>query len=128
MRSDQTAPFLPRVEILPAMLMEGCTERISVQPALAVTTILTTPSNQVAVIDWFMKHVAAQLVPMWDKQSAKFEEGGPLRHLMTGPEKHVYAELLRRLAVLRTDGGGDGGDVGGLHGAVRTKGSRQSGA
>jgi hypothetical protein len=56
----------------------------------------------VVVIDWFMKVVAAQLVPMWSKQARKFEDGGPLTHLMQTPhDGATYQELLRRFDVLK---------------------------
>ena len=65
-----------------------------------------------ALIDWFMKHVAAQLISMWSKQSTKFGPGGKLEKLMSEPEMApTYAELHRRLQVLAgagmEDGGGD---------------------
>lgn len=58
-----------------------------------------------ALIDWLMKHLAAALVPMYDKQARKFGKGGSLEHLTEqGDEAPTYVELRRRLAVLQ--GGG----------------------
>jgi len=57
-------------------------------------------------IDWFMKHVAANLIPMYDKMASKFEPDGQHAHLMVPPsdDAATYEELRRRLAVLQPDG------------------------
>ena len=62
---------------------------------------------RVQLIDFLMKHLAAQLVPMYDKQARKFSAGGALQHLVeAGEEAPTYVELRRRLAVLQGGGGG----------------------
>lgn len=57
------------------------------------------------LIDWLMRHLAANLIPMWDKQAKKFDDHGKLRHLINeGPEAATYVEMNRRLEVLKTAG------------------------
>ena len=57
------------------------------------------------VIDWLMKHLAANPVPMWDKQSQKLDADGKLHHMVSeGKEAATYVEMNRRLAVMRAKG------------------------
>ena len=84
----------------------GCflIERLAERRTRLSACVLVDPKLSIlptVVIDWFVKHVAANLIPMWDKQSAKFEAGGKLEHLRSqGNQASVYAEMTRRLAAL----------------------------
>ena len=47
-----------------------------------------------AIIDWFIKHIASNLIPMYHKQAGKFEPGGPLESRMhEGADAKTYVEL-----------------------------------
>jgi hypothetical protein len=51
------------------------------------------------LIDWFLKHIAGNLIPMYHKQACKFDPGGKLEQQMSeGEDKDLYMELKRRLA------------------------------
>ena len=51
------------------------------------------------IIDFFMKNFASVFLTLMNGQAAKFDEGGPLRHLMSEAEHApVYRELHRRLS------------------------------
>ena len=65
-----------------------------------------------SVIDWFIKHIASNLIPMYHKQAGKFEPGGPLESRMhEGADAKTYVELRRRLAVLKKGEKADDGEA-----------------
>ena len=82
--------------------------KLSAQLNLDLKLKIVPPS----VIDWFIKHIASNLIPMYHKQAGKFEPGGPLESRMhEGADAKTYVELRRRLAVLKKGEKADDGEA-----------------
>ena len=89
-----------RMEIRGAFLFEVLDDghtRLSANLQVDIKLKIVPPQ----VIDWFMKYIAGNLIPMYHKQANKFEPGGELLpQLRNGPDAETFVEMNRRLGAM----------------------------